>query len=302
MPAQPLASSSLKSPPIPASKVSSLANIRENLMQVDVKNGSDLYNGRSRVKSDANLMQLHRHSLRISVILPCWRDRDLVSSRIEHLSSCPGVSEVIVVHAEPGEALSGPCRTILSPEPNRGLQLHLGAKAAGGDVLLFLHCDTEFTEEHSLALSKAVENPDIIGGGFYRKFDERHPGLMWLEPWERLHCRWFGTIYGDQSIFVRRDVYFSIGGFRDFPILEDVEFSSRLRRRGKVALIGPPVRTSPRRHLDQGPWLTTLRNLCFLILYRMGVSPKAIHSWYYSQRPPSQSIKRGSIPSPLHNS
>ena len=103
-----------------------------------------------------------------------------------------------------------------------------------------------------------------------------------LENFERAHCRAFGTIYGDQSLFVRRDHFVRLGGFATVPLMEDVEFSRRLRRSGKVVLLDPPMRTSPRKQIEQGAWRVTLRNLLFLILFRLGVSAERLHRRYYA--------------------
>ena len=160
--------------------------------------------------------------------------------------------------------------------------MNAGARAAGGDVFLFHHADTELTEAHLVSLHEAVRrDPDLGGGAFRRRFDERHPHLRWLEGWEALRCRCFGPLFGDQSIFVRRRVFEALGGFADLPLMEDVEFSCRLRRAHRVALLAPPIRSSPRKHLQQGRWRTTLANAGFLLLHAAGVPPRRLHRWYY---------------------
>jgi GT2 family glycosyltransferase len=90
-------------------------------------------------------------------------------------------------------------------------------------------------------------------------------------------------LYGDQSIFVRRDQYNALGGFPPIPLMEDVEFSRRLRRAGKIALLEPPLVTSARRHATQGSWRTSVRNGTLLLLHRIGVSPYRLHRWYYRE-------------------
>jgi hypothetical protein len=75
-----------------------------------------------------------------------------------------------------------------------------------------------------------------------------------------------------------------LGGFAEIPLMEDVEFSRRLRAAGGVAVIDPPIRTSPRHHLESGAWRTTFRNALFLLLYKAGVSTDALHSIYYARR------------------
>lgn len=168
-----------------------------------------------------------------------------------------------------------------SPRPGRGLQLNLGASLATAEVLLFHHVDSELIEAHLDSLARAMNDRGVTGGGFYRKFDERHPEMRWAEKIERAHCRSFGTIYGDQSVFVRREVFVRLGGFAPIPLMEDVEFSRRLRRAGKIVLLDPPMRSSPQRQIEQGAWRVTLRNLSFLIAFRAGVSPERLHRRYY---------------------
>ena len=109
--------------------------------------------------------------------------------------------------------------------------------------------------------------------------NRRHPRLMWLESVARFLARHGGTLYGDQSIFVRREVFERLGGFAKIPLMEDVEFSKRLRGAGKIAVLDPPVASSGRRHLRKGAWRTTIQNGLFILLYHLGVSPHRLHRW-----------------------
>ena len=225
--------------------------------------------------------------LRISVVVPSWRDAENLESLLPELTRRDGVVEIIVVDASEGGsveriALSSGARFITSATPNRGEQMNLGAAAASGDVIVFLHSDTNLEEAHLAAIQAALARPEIIGGAFFRKFDGRHPRLMWLESVARFLTRHGGTLYGDQSIFVRRDVFMKLGGFARIPLMEDVEFSRRLRAAGKIAVLDPPVESSARRHLRQGAWRTTIQNGLFIVLYKLGVSPHTLHRWYYS--------------------
>lgn len=158
------------------------------------------------------------------------------------------------------------------------------ARVARGDVLLFHHADTELKDEHFRSLLAAMADPKLGGGAFRRHFDERHPHLRWLEPWEALRCRRFGPLFGDQSIFVRRREFEALGGYAEVPLMEDVEFTCRLRRRCEVKLLTPSIQTSPRKHLQRGRWRTTLTNAIFLLLYLGGVAPSRLHAWYYRHR------------------
>jgi len=224
----------------------------------------------------------------VSVILPVWRDLSATVACVAQVREMEGVREVIVsaASADPEWAEAMPAlgaRLVSSVEPSRGRQMDRGAAAATGAWLLFHHVDTDLTPAHLQALVRTTASPAVVGGAFYRRFDERHPGLRWLEPVERWHNRTFGALYGDQSIFVRREVFARLGGFRGLPLMEDVDFSLRLRRAGKIALLDPPIASSPRRHLARGPWRTTARNAAILALFHLGVSPHRLHRWYYPE-------------------
>jgi rSAM/selenodomain-associated transferase 2 len=224
--------------------------------------------------------------VRISVVIPSWRDAENLAALLPALSQLDRVVETIVVDAS-GDAhseriaLACAATFVACAEPNRGEQMNLGAAAASGDVLVFQHSDTDLETAHIAAIEAALSDPKIIGGAFYRKFDGRHPRLMWLESVARFLTRHGGTLYGDQSIFVRRDVFLKLGGFAKIPLMEDVEFSRRLRSAGQVAVLDPPVRSSARRHLRKGAWRTSIQNGLFIVLYHVGVSPHRLHRWYY---------------------
>jgi len=127
----------------------------------------------------------------------------------------------------------------------------------------------------------------MIGGAFYRKFDGRHPRLRWLEVVGRFFARHGGSLFGDQSIFVRRETFRALGGFAPIPLMEDMEFSRRLRRAGGVTVLDPPLQSSTRRHLGLGPWRTSLQNGLFIVLYKCGLSPAHLHRWYYRDGRPA---------------
>ena len=227
---------------------------------------------------------------RISVVVPVWRENGMLFDLLRAVSAWPEVREVIVASAEETpefrsavEAAGALC--IGAGRPNRGRQMNAGARRATGEWLLFHHADTEMTRAHVRTLAALR---DAVGGAFHRKFDARHPHCRWIEPIERWRNRHVGALFGDQSIFVRREHFQKLGGFADIPLMEDIEFSKRLRRSGPIALLDPPVATSTRRHAIHGAWKTTLTNAALIFLYHLGVSPNRLHGWYYGIRPPAE--------------
>ena len=221
----------------------------------------------------------------ISLIVPCWREFADARSFAEEWSKVADVELIFGLSPEATHLAAflrdRYVRVAVSARAGRGSQMNDAARMATGDVLLFHHIDSQLTPAHVAALRAAMQDSACVGGAFYRKFDARHPHLKWLEPIERWHSRAFGTLYGDQSIFVRRAVFEALGGYADFPIMEDVEFSRRLRPAGPVALLDPPMETSPRRHLERGAWRTTFTNIALLALFHLGVAPGTLHRWYY---------------------
>lgn len=225
--------------------------------------------------------------VRISIIVPCWRDDAVAETAATRWLDHERVCEVLVAtvgRPEFGSSPSPAVRIVRCPRAGRGIQMNAAAQVAAGDVLLFHHADTELTDEHLCSLATAMRDPAVAGGAFRRHFDERHPRLRWLEPWEARRCRSFGPVFGDQSIFVRRRVFEALGGFAEVPLMEDVEFSCRLRRYAGLTILDPAIRSSARKHLRHGRWCTTLTNTLLLLLYILGVSPHRLHGWYYRPR------------------
>lgn len=232
-------------------------------------------------------VQAQENSGSISIIVPCWREDAVPATTTARWLRHESVAEILIAAVDqdrtcvPIEKLVPGLQIIHCSRPGRGYQMNEAARVARGDVLLFHHADTELTDTHLASLHAAINDPSVGGGAFRRHFDERHPHLRWLEPWEALRCRLFGPLFGDQSIFVRRAVFEALGGYADVPLMEDVEFTCRLRKHSGLKLLVPSIRTSPRKHLEQGCWRTTLTNAVFLLLYACGVTPGRLHGWYY---------------------
>ena len=228
-------------------------------------------------------------ALKLSVVVPSWQDAEDLSVLLPKLRGAGEDVEIVVVDASSDPrseelALRHRATYVRCSVPSRGTQMNLGAHSASGDVLLFQHADTDITPAHLDAIRGVMQHADVIGGAFYRKFDDRHPRLMWLETVARFLTRNGGTLFGDQSVFVRREVFLRLGGFAEIPLMEDVEFSRRLRAGGRVVVLDPPVQTSARRHLREGAWRKSIQNGWIILLYKLGVSPERLHRWYYKRR------------------
>lgn len=223
---------------------------------------------------------------RLSVVIPCWNDAPALRAILSALRDMRGIHEIIVADATTRDecralAAAAGAKVAHCPRPNRGAQMNAGAHLATGDTLLFQHADTDLTQPHLDALHTALSDPRTIGGAFHRRYDGRHAGLGWMQHITRAWNTHGGTLYGDQSIFIRRAAFQQLGGFAEIPLMEDVEFSRRLRRVGHTVVLDPPIATSPRHHQRRGAWRTTARNATMLALFRLGICPHRLHAWYY---------------------
>jgi rSAM/selenodomain-associated transferase 2 len=224
----------------------------------------------------------------ISLIVPVWNDDELVVDLVSRLQVVPELAEWVVAAVQPGASLfemhrQGMVRLISCDKPSRGKQMNAGAAEARGSLLCFHHADSELRTEHLSALEKTARNEAILGGAFHRRFDDRRTFVVCWEGLIRRVNSFAGPLFGDQSIFVRSSVFERMGGFADIPLMEDLEFSGRLRRLGSVVLLDPPLWSSPRRFRRHGNWRTTLLNIAFIGLFYLGVDPRTLHRWYYGR-------------------
>lgn len=224
----------------------------------------------------------------ISLIVPVWNDDELVVDLVSGLQVVPELAEWVVAAVQPGARLfelhrQGMVRLISCDKPSRGRQMNAGAAEARGSLLCFHHADSELRPEHLSALEKTARNEAILGGAFHRRFDDRRTFVVWWEGFIRRVNSFAGPLFGDQSIFVRSSVFERMGGFADIPLMEDLEFSRRLRRLGNAVLLDPPLSSSPRRFRRLGNWRTTLLNIAFVSLFYLGVDPRTLHRLYYGR-------------------
>ena len=173
-------------------------------------------------------------------------------------------------------------RLLTSPR-GRARQMNAGARAAQGDVLLFLHADTWLPDGALAAVSAALEDARVVGGRFDVRFDNPRAMFRMIALFMNLRSRMSGISTGDQAIFLRRHVFEAMGGYPDVPLMEDVELSRRLKRRGRLAALSGRVTTSSRKWEREGALRTMALMWALRFLYTAGVSPARLHRWYYGR-------------------
>lgn len=172
----------------------------------------------------------------------------------------------------------------LEGPPGRGRQLNAGAAAATGRWLWFVHADSRLPDRWLDVFRQLDAGPVPPAGGSFRfTLDSPAWQARLLEGGVAARVRLFGLPYGDQGIFVRRDVFLKMQGFRPLPLMEDVEFVGRLKRQGRVAHLSIGLMTSARRWEARGWWRQSAANLVTLGLYGLGVSPERLARRYDRQ-------------------
>ena len=157
-----------------------------------------------------------------------------------------------------GVARSGGFRVLNGPR-GRGRQMAAGIRATEGEVVVLVHADTWLPETAFPAMANAMQDPQVVGGGFRKRFRDG-PALLRVGAGLRsvLFFRLSGRLFGDQAIFLRRSALERAGGMPEWPLMEDLELCRRLRTVGRLVMVREEVWTSGRRFSEQG----TLRMWC----------------------------------------
>jgi rSAM/selenodomain-associated transferase 2 len=226
----------------------------------------------------------------LSVVVPVLDEARRIGEHLAALRGVAGIDEVVVVDGGSRDdtlaiARRVPGVRVITAPRGRGVQLNAGARAARGDVLLFLHADAVLPPDAALLVGRALDDPGVVAGAF-RLHTVAESGARWLGPLLRLadlRSRVTRLPYGDQAVFVRRAVFERVGGFPDQPLMEDVELARRLRRVGRISTVPGVVRVSGRRFLKH-PVRAVLAMRAFPLLYRLGVSPARLARLYGDPR------------------
>ncbi|WP_098417950.1 MULTISPECIES: TIGR04283 family arsenosugar biosynthesis glycosyltransferase [unclassified Marinobacter] len=224
--------------------------------------------------------------VRLSVIVPVWNEAAAIGALLQSLQPLRAEGHEVIV--ADGGSTDGTqdlarfgCDQLVSLELGRSAQMNAGAAVAQGEVLVFLHADTQLPADALQQLQAFWPRPNVWG-----RFDVRLSGsrpLFRVISWfMNKRSRLTGICTGDQAMFVRRDTFEALGGFALQPLMEDIELSRRLRDVSRSFCIASPVITDSRRWQQQGAWATILLMWRLRWRYWRGESAESLAQTYRS--------------------
>ena len=222
----------------------------------------------------------------VSLLVPTLDEERALPALLDDLAALHGRWEIVIADGGSRDATVALARAhpskpgVLTASGGRAAQLNAAARAARGDVLLFLHADSRLPLDAYASLAQAWRTDDVTGGNFALRFDGDGIFERVLAAVYRLQ-RGHGFYYGDSSVWVRRERFDELGGYREIPIMDDYDFVRRLERGpGRTRCLPGPATTSARRWRAIGVPRTVLAWFVIRWLYVAGVSPARLARLY----------------------
>lgn len=235
-------------------------------------------------------MSVSERGPRISVIVPALDEERRIEAALRALVEAGAWHEVMLVDGGSRDRTVELARRVagvqvLEASRGRAHQMNAGARAATGDVLLFLHADVALPADARDRVAIALADTEVVAGAFRTwTVADRQPS--WLAPLLHiadLRSRYSRLPYGDQAVFVRTTVFWRIGGFPEQPLMEDLELSRRLRHVGRIRIVPARVRVSGRRFLARPIYYFLMLNLLPLF-YALGAPIRPLARLYGDPR------------------
>jgi len=222
--------------------------------------------------------------MKLSVIIPTLNEASYLGPTLDRAAAADPVPERIVVDAGSDDATVEVARAhearVIEAAEGRGTQQREGARAASGDVLLFLHADTLLPERYRRHVGETLERSPVSAGAFQLRINRPDVRFRWIERMVLLRSRVAELPYGDQALFMRRATYEQAGGMPPVPLMEDVMMVRRLRRLGRVQIVPAKVETSGRRWERHGILRNTFINQLLFMGFHLGLSPETLRGYY----------------------
>lgn len=226
--------------------------------------------------------------MKVSVVIPTVNERRRLEETVARLRLTAGRGDLEVIVAD-GASTDGTAdiarrvadKLVECPARGRALQMHQGALAASGAILMFLHADTRLSGKWLGHLLDAWAGKPRPGATAFRlDFDSPKPVYRLIAALGHWRSRKTGVPHGDQAVACLREDYLKVGGFPPVGLMEEYFLLPKLARLGPVVILDEPVQTSVRRYERNGPVFNALRNAALIALFKAGVPPERLKELY----------------------
>ncbi len=219
----------------------------------------------------------------ISIVIPTLNEARGLPATLQRLTQLRGNYELLIVDGGSSDETRRivrrfPSIRLLTAERGRARQLNKGASAASGSILFFLHADTLPPADALLRILEVLEHQEAVAGSFYTRFDNNGWGYRVISAFSRLNLSFL--TFGDQGLFLRKSTFLEMDGFPGLPLMEDLAFQRRLRRRGKFVKIQQPLLTSARRFERNGFFRQVVIDFFLLLAFYLRVPLEWLKKWY----------------------
>ena len=218
----------------------------------------------------------------ISVIIPTLNEEQGIARTLGSVMTED--VEVIVVDGGSADAtcaIAGEMGAmVLHSQAGRGVQMNMGAASARGEVLLFVHGDTQLPAQYKRMVQDCLAGAGVVIGGFHLHLTGSKKGLALISWGANIRSKWLGLVYGDQGLFVSRKLFYEVGGYPETAIMEDFMLVQQLRKKGRIGLADGTVQSSGRRWQKYGLWYPSLMNQLIIAGFLLGVSPARLARFY----------------------
>jgi rSAM/selenodomain-associated transferase 2 len=226
-------------------------------------------------------------SCTFSIIIPVLHESEIINTQLESLKhiATDEPFEIIVVDGSPTQdtlrVISDTNVKKYSCKQGRGCQMNEGTAHASGDILVFLHADTFLPTNALSVIKETLENKKYVGGAFTLRIQSHNTLLRMTAKFSTFRSQITRAPYGDQVIFLRKSCFDAIGGYKDIPLMEDVDLMRRIKKKkGEIIILPHSVITSDRRWKQEGLFYTALRDSIIIFLYWCGIPAEKLARFY----------------------
>jgi len=223
---------------------------------------------------------------KISIIIPTINEANNLPLLLSDLSIINKEGEIIIVDCgsedktiDIANIYGG--KVYKSKEKNRGLQLDMGAKNSIGEWLIFLHADTRLNHDWFTKIKSFLKGDKNFIYYFIFKINNKKIIYRVLEILVNLRSQYFKQPYGDQGLIIHRSIYLKNNGFRKIPLMEDIDFLSRLKNKKDLKQLNFPIFISSRKWERTNFFIQAIKNWNFRRRWLKGESTKSIFADYY---------------------